>query len=339
MNAVINSRSAMKRISLAGAIVIFTSILVTGLLILAYASYQGDIRQARERILAGSQIAETPCGPIEYAIAGNGPPVMVVHGAGGGFDQGLDVSKVLVQSGFRVIAMSRFGYLRTPLPPDASPAAQADAYACLLDALKVPRAMVLGFSAGAPSSMQFALRYPGRTDALVLMVPAAYPANLEQRSGGAMPKGTSAVTRLLFDTVLKSDFLLWSAFRLAPNTMYQVMLGTPPDVVEKASSDEQARAKQVLDHLLPFSQRLVGVLNDATITPNLPRYELEQINAPTLILSVPDDLYGTYDGARYSAEHIPHARFIGYPSGGHAMVGHQKEALSEILAFLKSVQG
>ena len=32
-------------------------------------------------------------------------------------------------------APSRFGYLRTPLPSDASPAAQADAHSCLLDAL------------------------------------------------------------------------------------------------------------------------------------------------------------------------------------------------------------
>jgi 2-hydroxy-6-oxonona-2,4-dienedioate hydrolase len=328
-----------KRISLGGAIAIFIGILVIGLLIMVYADYQRDIRQARERVLAGSQIADTPCGSIEYAVVGSGPPVLVVHGASGGFDQGFDVSKALVQSGFRVIAMSRFGYLRTPLPPDASPAAQADAYACLLDALNVSHAIVLGFSAGAPSSMQFALRHPERTDALVLMVPAAYPAHLEQRSGGAMPKGTSVGTKLLFDTVFKSDFLLWATFRLAPNAMYQAMLATPPEVVEKASPDEQARAKQVLDHLLPFSQRLLGALNDAKITPNLRRYELERITAPTLILGVADDLYGTYDGARYSAEHIPHARFVGYPSGGHTMVGRQKEALSEIVTFLKSLHG
>ena len=50
-----------------------------------------------------------------------------------------------------------------------------------------------------------------------------------------------------------------------------------------------------------------------------------------------DDLFGTYDGARYSAEHIPRARFISYPSGGHLWVGHQKEVMAEIAAFLKNV--
>jgi hypothetical protein len=48
-----------------------------------------------------------------------------------------------------------------------------------------------------------------------------------------------------------------------------------------------------------------------------------------------DDLFGTFDGARYTAEHVPHARFIGYPSGGHLWVGHQKDVVSEIAAFLK----
>jgi len=319
------------------AVVMFVGFLAVILSALNYAKYRGDIRQARERISVGSQIVQTPCGTIEYAIVGDGPPVLVVHGAGGGFDQGLDFTKTLVQSGFRVIAMSRFGYLRTPLPADASPAAQADAHACLLDALHIQRAAIVSFSAGAPSSMQFALRYPERTAALVLLVPAAYPAHLEQRSDGAMPKQTSAVTSFLFDTALKSDFLLWAAFRLAPKTMFQAILATPPKVVERASADERARVAQILNHLLPFSQRRLGVRNDAAITPSVPRYALERIDAPTVIRGVADDLYGTYDGARFSAEHIPHARFIGYPSGGHIMVGHQNEAVSEIASFLESL--
>ena len=326
---------AVTRIGVRRAMALVAGFLVIGLFVLVYTNYQHDIRQARERILAGSQIVETPCGSIEYAVAGNGPPVLVVHGAGGGFDQGLDLSKALVQRGFRVIAMSRFGYLRTPLPADASPAAQADAYACLLDALNVQLAAVVGLSAGAPSSMQFALRYPERSAALVLLVPAAYPAHLEQRSDGAMPKETSAVTKFLFDTALKSDFVFWAAIRLAPQAMYGALLATPSEVVERASADERARVADTLDHLLPFSQRRLGVLNDAANENPLPRYELERIQAPTLCISVADDLYGTFEPARYSAEHIPHARFVGYPSGGHICVGHEQGITDAVVAFLK----
>jgi pimeloyl-ACP methyl ester carboxylesterase len=301
-----------------------------------YGGYQHDLRQARERIRTGSQVVETPCGPIEYAAAGNGPPVLVVHGAGGGFDQGMDFADPLVWAGFRVIAVSRFGYLRTPLPLNASPAAQADAHACLLDALGIRRAAVVGFSAGAPSSMQFALRHPERAAALVLVVPAAYPTQLEQRSRGAMPRQTGAGTRWLFDTALKSDFLLWAAFRLSPRMVSQAFLATPADVVEQASAAERARVAETLDHLLPFSPRQPGVSNDAAITPFLPRFALERIRAPALIVGAADDLYGTYAGARYSAEHMPQARFVGYATGGHLLVGHLDEAQAEIAAFLKT---
>lgn len=37
---------------------------------------------------------------------------------------------------------------------------------------------------------------------------------------------------------------------------------------------------------------------------------------------------------RYTAEHIPGARFIGYPSGGHVLVGHNEEDTAEIAVFL-----
>jgi pimeloyl-ACP methyl ester carboxylesterase len=321
----------MFKASLGRTAAILLAMLLSGLFALVYSSYRRDIQQAHERISVDSKIADTPCGKIEYADVGKGPPVLVVHGAGGGFDQGLDASRALVQSGFRVIAMSRFGYLRTPLPADSSAAAQADAHACLLDALNIRRADIVGASAGAPSSMQFALRHPERTAALVLLVPAVYV----PRPDGAPPMHTPAGLEFLFVTALKSDFLFWAAHRLARQTMIRAMLATPPAVVENASAEERERVEQVLDHTLPVSSRRLGLLNDAAVISALPRYALERISAPTLILSVADDLFGTYDGARYSAEHIPHAHFVGYPSGGHLWVGHQQEAMGEIASFLK----
>src|SRR5262249_50946821 len=134
------------------AVGIFISVLGAGLSALVFFKYRRDIHRARERISAGSRIVETPCGPMEYGSVGDGAPILAVHGAGGGFDQGLEIANPLVRSGFRVIAMSRFGYLQTPLPLDASPVAQADAYVCLLDALGIQRVAVVGASAGAPSS-------------------------------------------------------------------------------------------------------------------------------------------------------------------------------------------
>ena len=313
------------------SVAILAFVVLAALVALAYVGYARDIRMARERVAIGSRIAQTACGPIEYAIGGEGSPVLVIHGAGGGFDQGLDFGAPLAAKGLQIIAVSRFGYLRTPLPRDASAAAQADAHACLLDALGIPRAPVIGISAGAPSALQFALRHPERTAALVLAVPAAYV----PRAADAAPVKAAPGTQLMFDTALRSDFLFWAAIRFAPGTVMRAILATPPAVVEGASADEKARVEEIMAHILPVSPRRLGLLNDAAVISSISRYPLERIAAPTLLISVQDDLFGTYDVARYTAAEIPGARLVGYPSGGHVWVGHHDAVMREIAAFLK----
>lgn len=296
-------------------------------------AYRRDLAAARSRV-AGGTIVDTPCGPIEYAVAGSGQPVLLVHGAGGGFDQGLMLGAALVERGYRVIAMSRFGYLRTPLPDDASAAAQADAHACLLDALGIPRAGVVGASAGAPSALQLAIRHPQRVGKLVLMVPAAFVPRPPGEAPVRVPPGVAP----LFDTALKSDLLFWALLRAAPKLMTRSLLGTPTEVVAAASPAERARVAEILNSILPVSPRRLGLLNDADVTTHLTRYDLERITAPTLAISVADDLYGTYDVARYTAEQIPGARFVGYPNGGHVFIGRQDAVAAELGAFLRDSQ-
>jgi pimeloyl-ACP methyl ester carboxylesterase len=304
--------------------------LLTGI-IWIHAGYRHDLDAARARIATGSRIAQTRCGPIEYAVAGEGPPMLVVHGAGGGIDQGLIIGRPLVKAGFRVIAVSRFGYLGTPLPEDASPAAQADAYVCLLDALGIQQVVILGASAGAPSAMQFGLRHPERCRALVLLVPATYVPRPEGVPSVKTPPGLVFV----FSTLLRSDFLFWLAPHISRAGVEKTVMATPPAVVAAASPAEQARMQEMMDQILPVSPRRLGLLNDGRVVSTIERYDLEHIAVPTLIIDAVDDLYGFYEGARYSAAHIPGARFVGYPTGGHMLIGHQDEVQAEIAAFLK----
>jgi pimeloyl-ACP methyl ester carboxylesterase len=314
---------------------------------LTYENYQRDLAFERNRVSAGGRIAQTPCGPIEFASVGEGPVLLLVHGAGGGYDQGLDFAQDFARQGFRVVTMSRFGYLGTPMPKDASPAAQADAHACLLDALKIDRAAVIGASAGAPSTMQLALRHPRRVSAMLLLVPLAYTPDANPRAPAELPPPVRFMleTAVQFEAAVKldllsmrSDLLFWLGLRLSPATMAKTLLATPSEVLDKATADERARIERTLRHMLPLSLRQQGLLNDLSIVGSLPRYELEKIEAPTLVVSAADDLYGTYAMARYTAAHIPGARFIGYPSGGHMWVGRNAELLGEVQGFFGGVQ-
>lgn len=292
--------------------------------------YRHDLEAARQRIGSGSEVAETPCGPIEYAVRGGGPPLLVVHGAAGGFDQGLIIGAPLIQAGYRVIAVSRFGYLRTPLPPDASPEAQADAYACLLDSLHIPRADVVGASAGSPSALQFALRHPERCKALVLLVPVVFTPSTGGAPAGTRPTGMT----FLLDTLLRSDFLVWLAPHISRAMVERSLLGTPPADVERAGPQEQARVAEMIGQDLPVGPRRAGLMNDMKVIEDMRRYDLEQVAVPTLVVSSADDLYGTYDSGLYTAVHVAGAQFIGFTTGGHMLVGHQQEARDAIATFL-----
>jgi len=297
---------------------------------LVYGRYRFELAATRQRLAGASEIATTPCGPIEYAGVGAGPPILVVHGAGGGFDQGLLMAEGLVSAGYQAIAVSRFGYLRTPLPADASPTAQADAHACLLDALRIERVAVLGASAGAPSSLELAIRHPERVTALILLVPATYL----PESGGAgaeVPPGL----QWLFRTALRWDLPFWVASKIARPTLIRSVLGTPPELLESASAEERRHVANMLDFVLPVSERRLGLLNEAEVTTTLQRFALARIRAPTLIISAEDDLYGTFERGRYTATQIPGATFVGYPSGGHLLVGREAETTAEMVGLLQ----
>jgi pimeloyl-ACP methyl ester carboxylesterase len=120
--------------------------------------------------------------------------------------------------------------------------------------------------------------------------------------------------------------------------MVETVLGTPAEDLRVASEADRKRVDAMLDSILPVSSRAKGLTNEGAVARALRPLPLERISAPSLIASVMDDGYGTYAGARFTAEHIPGARFIGYRSGGHMMVGHEGEFSSEVLTFLDALR-
>lgn len=113
---------------------------------------------------------QTRRGPVEGVVTGEGPAILALHGALGGFDQGLILLRAAgVEAGHRGIALSRPGYLGTPLEVAPTPEAQADLYAAILDTLGMADAMVFAVSGGGPSALHFALRHPRRCRGLVLI--------------------------------------------------------------------------------------------------------------------------------------------------------------------------
>ena len=250
--------------------------------------FDREINAAHVRAAHGGMLIDTRCGPIEYQEAGTDMPLLAVHGSGGGHDQGMAFAARLADNGIRVIAMSRFGYLRTPMPADASAAAQANAHVCLLDALGIGRAVVMGGSAGAPSALQMAIRHPDRTSALILLVPLAYKPPTQADSAPPMPPWVESTMIWM----ISSDFLFWAALHIARDQVIKVVLATPPELLTTANPQERARIDSMLEHVLPVSERAAGLVSDSAVGKHLAASPLQAVRVPTLLISARDDRYG-----------------------------------------------
>ena len=280
-----------------------------------YQRFWRDLTDACDQVAAGGHVIQTACGPIEYGESGDGSPVLGIHGAAGGYDQCLLLGKLLLGPGCRIIAPSRFGYLNTPIPQDRSIEAQADTYACLLDALEVDRATVVAISAGGPSGLCFALRHPERTAALVLVSAISY--------GGA-PEAKVRWHRTRHSLAQESDLLYWLGLPMA-----RALLLARRDL----SPSERAVAWQILLAGLPLSERMPGTRIDRghRLSPDLP---IEQIRAPTLVIHARDDPVVLYAHAEHAVSRIPGAKLLAFERGGHSLLGHHDEIRARIVALL-----
>lgn len=292
----------------------------------AYLRYRRELNEKAQKLEANSFIANTKCGRIEYGREGKGRAALVIHGAGGGYDQGLYLAREMLGEGFDVIAPSRFGYLRTPFPADASHVAQADAHTALLDKLSVQKTIVMGVSAGAPSAIEFASRYPERTTALVLVVPRTY--HPDGQAGAQPTPQNKAVIRLFENSV---DFPYWAATKVGRKTLVR-FFGVDPALEAKAAPEDREKIDALLAEMLPLSARAEGIMADTASEWAKP--DLEGIQCPTLVISAEDDLYDTLPGARFAAEQIPDATLKVFKTGGHLLISHSNELRGMIADFL-----
>jgi pimeloyl-ACP methyl ester carboxylesterase len=113
--------------------------------------------------------AETALGVVKYIEIGDGPVVVSIHGAMGGYDQSLILAQTIGDVGYRYFAVSRPGYLGTPMSSGQTSEQQCDLIAAFLDKLSIAKAGVIAVSGGGPSAVQFGLRHSDRCAGLVLV--------------------------------------------------------------------------------------------------------------------------------------------------------------------------
>lgn len=279
-------------------------------------------------LVEGSQVATTARGQVEYATMGTGLPVLMFHGTPGGYDQVLASHQADPEAlrGQRTIAVSRPGYLRTPLSSGATFEAQADLFAALLDELGIEQVVAFAGSGGGYVGIQFALRHPQRTQALILYAPSIDPEHFSEDE--APDRG--------FLPTLRTDVLIW----LARGPLLSVLA---PTIVDGFNADDPGQ-REIFGAFVasgaPARARADGILNDLRQRddPGIAEWPLEEIRIPTLILHGNADENSSYASSVRIAGQIPDADLVTFEGGGHFInVTRADEVRTHIQRFLESL--
>lgn len=277
-------------------------------------------------------VTQTARGPVEHVAFGTGEPLLALHGGMGGRDQSLILARALFGDGgdYRVIAVSRPGYLGTPQTSGISPAEQADLFAALLDTLGIKRATVAAVSAGGPSAVEFALRHPDRCAALVLVSCCTGHLAIPEEVKKRLP-----IMRWFARFEWLSALMRWRVRR------------DPVRAASRAIADPVVRdrtlAHPVAGPLLaalqqsPFSQlrrRLPGTLNDMDQFETLTALPFERLGVPVLAI------HGTADrivpfAHGYRATAAPAGELMAIEGGEHVAIFTHLDVIRErVVQFL-----
>lgn len=297
---------------------IISVLLLTGALFV----YFRDMQIAYHFIDSGSKIIKTPIGTVEYTAYGTGKPVLISHGAGGGFDQGKLIAKILGK-GYRFILPSRFGYLRSKTNLTVTARLQADAYSYILKDLGISKVSVVGFSAGGPPALSFAAHHADLCENLVMM--SAISTAISNSKDD--PVKTKA-----FKLLYKSNFIYWSVTKVFRSNLLSLYGLTKLDQQRFSKFDKQMIA-DFFYTTMPASLREPGILNDQKMILPSTR-EVNAIKMPVLILHVKQDPLISFKNAEYSHNQITGSILIPFDNGGHFLMGHHQEIAAKIRTFI-----
>ena len=303
----------------------------------------GTEKEILKKLTAGSELADTARGVVEYATAGDGPRVLGVHGGVGGYDQGLVICKPFVEKGFSVICPSRPGYLRTPSSTGRTFAEQADSFAALLDVLGIDKVGVVCGSGGGPPAYEFAMRYPGRTTALVAIDAISCQYLMPEQAGKLVQAVFMSNPGLWFEELITVNF---------PKPVLKLILKTggyltKEELKERVSdvlkdSQKLEFAVDLFRTMNPYKLRKEGTEIDFEEGAKIDKLPLEKVKAPSLIIHSKKDADVKFSDGEYAASTIPNAEHFWIEGGTHLgfwLSDQAEEAQVLAVDFLKKHLG
>jgi pimeloyl-ACP methyl ester carboxylesterase len=267
-----------------------------------------DNRLQKVNVAVEEQNVEIDGVPIRYLIAGEGPPMVLLHGAG---DNALDWKWVMPD----LAATHRVYAPDLPGSPDSgrhtvdySPAFYERFVAAFVDALEIGPATFVGNSLGGLIAIRLTLSEPARVTALVLadsaglgraVNPAFTSVNIPGLSEGAIP---------FWRTPVGAYQRAWGRTAL--------LFAHPPGSVPREWLAEQcrlARSPGYLEAHLTVLRSLVSPLGQREVLVD----RLASLKIPTLVVWGKRDRVFPESQARDAVAHLPEGSLAVIPDCGH----------------------
>ena len=241
---------------------------------------------------------------IGYEVHGAGPPLVLLHGATSSGREDFAAQVPLFSKAFRVYLPDARGHASTRW--DAANgwtfAELVDDVAAFADAIGLGTFHLLGFSMGAMTALQFAVRWPERLRTLIV---AGISTQREPRT---------SVARRLMDPA-------WI------------------DRNEPARAAALGRRHDPVQGVGAWRRLLPAIAHDIAVQPLLGPRDLRRIELPAMIAVGDRDVFVPVDHAWGLARQLPDARLLVAPDCPHEIVARRPALFNEACAeFYRSTE-
>lgn len=265
-------------------------------------------------------------GTLHYHEAGEGPPLLLLHGSGPGVSGWANFGANLprLAERFRCLVLDLPGYGRSDAVPGHPVGVGADAVRAFLKALGIPKAHILGNSYGAIVGTQVAANSPELVDRFVAVggfgftIFSPFPAEgilrlVEFVEEPSRERLVTWMRSMVFNPEILTEELIDMRYRTAMDP-----------VVMESSKKMYTRAG-----IAAIADRMRGPEGVADLA------HLSRVEAPTLITWGRDDRVNPLDGALLPMRAIRRAELHVFNDCGHWAMIERKDAFeSVVLGFL-----
>jgi pimeloyl-ACP methyl ester carboxylesterase len=271
---------------------------------------------------------------IAYKMLGKGDPILLFNGASDGMDAWDPSFPRILSSNHTVIAFDSRGLGNTTTGSKPYTYQQlANDSAELLDALKIPKADVLGYSLGSYIAQQLAIMYPDKVNSLVLVGSSCGGKDHTPKPPEFLKLQSEIVNKSLNNVSISQEEMKG----LVSASLGSGWIRLHPESLENIPTLQQAKPGLSPDAL--NNQNNVGKHWEDNPNWSGACDELAKTTRPTLVITGTDDNnYQPHVNSLKIVEKIPGAWLVQIKDAGHAVMDQYPEEIGKIVnTFLSTI--